>query len=195
MGTAAAALRIAATALLAMDVEQLQVGHDLFHMASKYKSQMNLLKKVHFAAQLGSMHIWRMRLREVQLRAAIEDGSQWQSALEAARMLLPFYRLVYPQVDAAPRAAQAIAMSRPACTAEGAHLLCDFLCPCRDQVWPNLGLHLAAVAKIAALLDHTEEAAGAAQGAAGILRYTHPASDILQDMLRLHHEASMELRA
>lgn len=46
------------------------------------------------------MHIWRMRLREVQLQAAIEEGGRWQAALEAARALLPCYRLVYPQVHA-----------------------------------------------------------------------------------------------
>ncbi len=63
------------------------------------------------------------------------------------------------------------------------------------QVWPNLGLHLAALAKVAALLEHASEAAEAAKGAAEVLRYTHPGSSILQDMLRLHHEASAELQA
>ena len=43
-------------------------------------------------------HIWRMRLLEVQLRAAIECGSQWEVALEAARALLKFYRWLYPKV-------------------------------------------------------------------------------------------------
>ena len=62
-------------------------------------------------------------------------------------------------------------------------------------MWPNLGLHQAALAKIAALLDHTQEAAEAAKGATEILRYTHPTSIILQDMLRLHNDAAMELQA
>lgn len=43
-------------------------------------------------------HIWRMRLLEVQLRAAIECGSQWEVALEAARALLKLYRWLYPKV-------------------------------------------------------------------------------------------------
>ena len=63
------------------------------------------------------------------------------------------------------------------------------------QVWPYLGLHLATVAKTAALLEQPEEAAGAAREAAKILQYTHPDSQIqehmlliLQDMLRLQYK-------
>lgn len=43
-------------------------------------------------------HIWRMRLLEVQLRAAIECGNQWEAAVEAAQALLQFYRWLYPKV-------------------------------------------------------------------------------------------------
>ena len=95
-GQAATALRLAAAALQAMDAGQLQVGQDLICM-THVQGWMLLLRAMSYA-QLGSMHIWRMRLREVQLRAAIEDGSQWEAALEAARALSPFYRLVYPKV-------------------------------------------------------------------------------------------------
>ncbi|CAL8470855.1 g10397 [Coccomyxa elongata] len=104
-------------------------------------------------------HIWRMRLLEVQLRAAIECGNKWDLALDAARSLLPFYTWLYP------------------------------------KVWPNLGLHLATLAKIAALLDHFDEAATHAEAAAAILRITHPEGQIVQDMLRLWHDASAELNA
>ncbi|EIE20303.1 hypothetical protein COCSUDRAFT_48675 [Coccomyxa subellipsoidea C-169] len=104
-------------------------------------------------------HIWRMRLLEVQLRAAIECGNQWEAALEAAQALLQFYRWLYP------------------------------------KVWPNLGLHLATLAKIAALLEQDEEAAKQAEAAASTLRITHPESPILQEMLRLWHDTKALLSA
>ena len=62
-------------------------------------------------------------------------------------------------------------------------------------MWPNLGLHLATVAKIAALLEFLDEAATHAEAAADILRITHPESQIVQDMLQLRHDANAELNA
>ena len=48
--------------------------------------------------QLGTGHIWRMRLLEVLLRAAIAEGSRWGVALATAKCLTPFYRSIYPKV-------------------------------------------------------------------------------------------------
>ncbi len=50
--------------------------------------------------QLGTGHIWRMRVLEVQMMAAIRDGNQWDVALAAAMRITPFYRAVYPKVRA-----------------------------------------------------------------------------------------------
>jgi len=63
------------------------------------------------------------------------------------------------------------------------------------QVWPNLGLHLATLAKIAALLEQNQEAASHAKAAALILRITHPDGQALQEMLQLWHDANAELSA
>ncbi len=52
-------------------------------------------------------------------------------------------------------------------------------------MWPNLGLHYASVAKIASLLEQDDMAIQASQAAAGILRYTHSDSGILQEQLQL----------
>lgn len=43
-------------------------------------------------------HIWRMRILEVRLRAAIDLGNAWELALETARELLIFYHWLYPKV-------------------------------------------------------------------------------------------------
>ena len=53
------------------------------------------------------------------------------------------------------------------------------------QVWPNLGIHYASVAKIASLLEEDDMAVQASQAAAGILKDTHPDSSILQEQLQL----------
>lgn len=63
------------------------------------------------------------------------------------------------------------------------------------QVWPNLGLHLATLAKIAALLEQDEEAAKQAEAAASTLCITHPESPILQEMLQLWHDTKALLSA
>ena len=70
--------------------------------ADKYdKNSSNLVHRLHWwvlLMQLGTGHIWRMRLVEAQLRAAMAAGNQWDVALAAAERLTPFYRSVYPKV-------------------------------------------------------------------------------------------------
>ena len=56
------------------------------------------------------------------------------------------------------------------------------------QVWPNMGLHQACIAKLASLLEHDCTALQAVQAAVDILQYTHPDSNILQQQLRLRHD-------
>ncbi|KAF8067415.1 CKB4 [Scenedesmus sp. PABB004] len=63
------------------------------------------------------------------------------------------------------------------------------------KVWPNRGLHLALLAKLALLLESPREAAEAAGGAADVLRVTHPGGAVLHEVLRLRHEADAELAA
>jgi len=53
------------------------------------------------------------------------------------------------------------------------------------QVWPNLGLHHASVAKIASLLKQDDTATEACKAAVEIMRYTLPVSSILQEQLQL----------
>ena len=62
------------------------------------------------------------------------------------------------------------------------------------QVWPHLGLHLAMVAKAAALLDQLEEAAIAVREAVGVLCYTHPDSKMFKAMQQLHRDLHREMR-
>ncbi len=53
------------------------------------------------------------------------------------------------------------------------------------QVWPNLGLHHACVAKIASLLKQDDTAMEACKAAVDIMRYTHPDSSTLREQLQL----------
>ena len=46
----------------------------------------------------GPLHYLRMRATAAVMRAAIAAGS-WQTALEADQALVPYYRMVYPQVQ------------------------------------------------------------------------------------------------
>ena len=67
------------------------------------------------------------------------------------------------------------------------------------QVWPNLGLHYASVAKIASLLEQDVTAIKASQAAADILQYTHPESLVLQEqwqlLCNLQREKGLRLHA
>ena len=57
------------------------------------------------------------------------------------------------------------------------------------QPWPELGLLWAHIAKVAALLQHDDRAAVAAETAAGILRITHgDRCNVVVEMLQLRHE-------
>ncbi len=62
------------------------------------------------------------------------------------------------------------------------------------QVWPNLGLHCALLAKLELLLENPREALAAADAALSILRVTHPGTSVLEEVLRLRWEAQQELR-
>jgi SET and MYND domain-containing protein len=64
------------------------------------------------------------------------------------------------------------------------------------QVWPNLGLHYATLAKLEVLLEHPAAAAAAAEAAAGILRATHDgSSSVMREVLQTRYEAGQELAA
>ncbi|GAX79165.1 hypothetical protein CEUSTIGMA_g6605.t1 [Chlamydomonas eustigma] len=120
---------------------------------------------------LGECHIFRMRLRAAYLKALIDVGDEWISALQVGRSLTQVYRLVYP------------------------------------SVWPNLGLHYAALAKLELLQEHFEEGISYAQSALGILEVTHnqrPASSlgvmcgeptVIDQVLNSMREASSRLHA
>ena len=56
-------------------------------------------------------------------------------------------------------------------------------------IWPNLGLHYAVVAKLAAFLEDNDGAVEAADQACKVLQYTHPGAVVLQEVLRLRAEA------
>lgn len=62
------------------------------------------------------------------------------------------------------------------------------------QVWPVLGLHLAAQAKLEMLLEHPAAAAKTAAAAMKVLQVTHPGSDVVQQVLHVGYEARQELR-
>ena len=57
------------------------------------------------------------------------------------------------------------------------------------QVWPLLGLHFAAIAKLAAVSEDDAMAVHAASDALQVLEYTHPGSRITSDVLQLQHDA------
>jgi hypothetical protein len=64
------------------------------------------------------------------------------------------------------------------------------------QVWPNLGLHYAMLAKLQMFLEQPAAAAQAAEAAAAILRVTHGSSSpVLQEVARTRYEAGQELAA
>lgn len=61
--------------------------------------------------------------------------------------------------------------------------------PYAVQPWPDMGLLWAHIAKMAALLQHDDRAAVAAERAAGILRITHgDRCDVVVEMLQLRHD-------
>lgn len=65
-----------------------------------------------------------------------------------------------------------------------------------SQVWPNLGLHYAMVAKLAMLLEQSQAALAAAEAAGNILHITHGSSScVMQEVMRLRWEAQQELEA
>lgn len=68
-------------------------------------------------------------------------------------------------------------------------LLCDM------QVWPNLGLHYALVAKLAMYLEQPSLAADAASAAMNILQITHSGtSPVLQEVMHVMYGAQQELQ-
>lgn len=67
---------------------------------------------------------------------------------------------------------------------------------CCMQVWPNLGLHYAMVAKLEMYLEQPGAAVPAAEAAAAILQITHSrSSSVLEEVSRTHYEARQELAA
>lgn len=63
-----------------------------------------------------------------------------------------------------------------------------------SQVWPNLGLHYALLAKLELLLEQPATAAHAAAAAAGILHITHGSNAaVLRDVHQIHYDAQQEL--
>ena len=58
------------------------------------------------------------------------------------------------------------------------------------QVWPNMGLHYAMLAKIAAFLEHDASAADFASKALHQLQYTHANSKVFEEIRQIGFEAS-----
>ena len=110
-------------------------------------------------------------------RIHIEITHDWTAALKTSHVLSPIYELVYPKVSSQASHGLlmhvAVSVSLPgvpsACT-EG--LSCDAQ-PLGVQVWVAKGLHAAATAKIAHLLEDWEATKSAAHTALQQLRYTH----------------------
>lgn len=64
------------------------------------------------------------------------------------------------------------------------------------QVWPNLGLHYALVAKLALYLQQPAAAAQAATAAGEVLKITHTgSSQVLHEVIGIGYEAQQELEA
>lgn len=64
------------------------------------------------------------------------------------------------------------------------------------QVWPNLGLHYAMLAKLELLLEQPAAAARAAEAAAAILRVAHGGdAAVVHEVCRTRYEAGAELAA
>jgi len=64
------------------------------------------------------------------------------------------------------------------------------------QVWPNLGLHYAMLAKLEMLLEQPGAAARAAEAAAAVLCVTHGGScGVVHEACRIRYEAEQELAA
>jgi len=75
-------------------------------------------------------------------------------------------------------------------------LLCLETLSFASQVWPNLGLHYAMVAKLAMFLEKPQAALAAAEAAGNILHITHGSSScVMQEVMRLRWEAQQELEA
>ena len=64
---------------------------------------------------------------------------------------------------------------------------------CWVQVWPNLGLHWAMVAKLEALLDNLPAACRDCREAVMMLGVTHPTSSVLQDTRALESQLQCEM--
>ena len=62
------------------------------------------------------------------------------------------------------------------------------------QVWPNLGLHVAAQAKLEMLLEQPANAINSAAAAMKVLQVTHPGAGVVQQVLHVGYEAQQELR-
>lgn len=62
------------------------------------------------------------------------------------------------------------------------------------QVWPNLGLHYATLAKLEMFLEHPAHALEAANNALECIKVTDSDSSVIQDVLRVRYEAQAELQ-
>eukprot|EP00798_Chlamydomonas_sp_ICE-L_P020439 gene20439-27228_t len=114
---------------------------------------------------------WQVALAAA--RAAMDEGDSWQVALAAARALAPVYELAYPSA-----LAPVYELAYP-------------------SVWPNLGLHYAALAKLEMFLEKPDRAFMAAQKAVASLSVTHghyhgTSGGALAEVVRVVQEAQRE---
>ena len=61
------------------------------------------------------------------------------------------------------------------------------------QVWPDLGLHWASMAKLSSVLEHDSEAAAAAEAACRVLTVTHGGGRVVNEMMQLRHEIGHDM--
>lgn len=61
------------------------------------------------------------------------------------------------------------------------------------QVWPDLGLHWASMAKLSSVLGHDSEAATAAEAACRVLSITHGGGRVVNEMMQLRHEIGQQM--
>lgn len=61
------------------------------------------------------------------------------------------------------------------------------------QVWPDLGLHWASMAKLASVLGRDAEAAAAAEAACRVLTLTHGGGRVVNEMMHLRHELGQQM--
>ena len=138
--------------------------------------------------------IRRLLMALLWCRIHIEITHDWTAALKTAQVLSPMYELVYPKVSGQASHGVAHACCSvcipswcPSWCREG--LSCDTQ-PVSVQVWLAKGLHAAAIAKIAHLVEDWEATKSAAATALQQLRYTHIDTSMYQHLQHMMVDAA-----